>query len=344
MTASLAACTPRLEIQLDKIYQNTTLIVKKTGVLGVKTVGITKGCAGDPDIARTLAAAGVAAIGDAHYQNLERLKNAGINLPFWLIRSPLWGQIPQVVENTAVSLNSAPSTIERLAIQRQEIGSNHQAVLMLEAGDRREGLVPETLAALLGQMNAASRETVTGIGATFGCLTHLSPVQAQLNVVAGAARIFEKCLGRPPQIITLGGSSLLPPMLANPQLLRGVTHLRVGEAFLLGTDGLGNTIEGLWQDAIELVAEVVEVHERPKFTAAGREVLVGVGYQDLETADSVVTSPPGAAIAAATSDHLVLACQAQTEARVGQEVRIRPSYRAMLRAFLSPYVEKCKKG
>jgi ornithine racemase len=344
MSSTLDLSTPRLEIHLDKVFQNAEFIVKKLGVLGIKTVGITKGCAGDLSIAGAMISAGVAAIGDSHFQNIVKLKQGGVNFPFWMIRNPLSKQLSQIIENTEISFNSETSTIQRIADQNALSNSSHQVVIMVEVGDLREGIYPKDLGKFLNGLNTTARNSIAGIGATLGCLTHDQPARQHLELVTEAADMFKRHLGRPPQIVTLGGSCLIPLMLENPNLLRGVTHLRVGEAILLGMDGLGNQIDGLHQDAIELVAEVIEVHDHPKLGKDAREVAVGVGYQDMDAPDTQVTSILESKIIASTSDHTVLSCPSDMDVKVGAEVHFRLSYKAMLRAFISPYVEKCKIG
>ena len=51
-------------------------------------MGITKLILGNPTIAKTLVQAGISYLGDSRIENIIRMREAGINAHFILIRSP----------------------------------------------------------------------------------------------------------------------------------------------------------------------------------------------------------------------------------------------------------------
>ena len=61
---------PRLEIDLDRIYDNTRALGKILGERGISVTGITKASLGSPEVARAMVRAGVSAIGDSRIENI----------------------------------------------------------------------------------------------------------------------------------------------------------------------------------------------------------------------------------------------------------------------------------
>jgi predicted amino acid racemase len=133
-----------------------------------------------------------------------------------------------------------------------------------------------------------------------------------------------------------------------------VNDLRLGEAVLLGLDPVERRpIEGLRCDAVTLHAEVIESGSKPSLpwgtmaqTAFGErplvvdrgtvvQTIVALGRQDTDTTD--LNEPPGMAIVASSSDHLIT----WTDQRIapGTEVVFSPGYAAVLRAVSSRSVE-----
>ncbi|HEX7459691.1 MAG TPA: alanine racemase, partial [Acidimicrobiales bacterium] len=136
---------PRLEIDLDRIGHNTRALVRALGRRGIAVCGVTKATLGSPEVARAYLAAGVTSLGESRIENVEHLRQAGIDAPITLIRSPMLSQADRVVAGADVSLNSEVEVIERLSQSALRQGRRHGVVLMVELGDLREGIMPEAL-------------------------------------------------------------------------------------------------------------------------------------------------------------------------------------------------------
>ena len=126
------------------------------------------------------------------------------------------------------------------------------------------------------------------------------------------------------------------------------------EAILLGREPLyRQAIDGLFTDAIKLVAEVIESKIKPSlpwgkigqkaFGESGshvdrgpvRQSILAVGIQD--TDPEGLTPPLGTQIVGASSDYLII--ESETGAlNVGDEVALQPNYGALLRSMTSPFV------
>src|SRR5690606_37421248 len=75
-----------ITIDLGNIEDNACTVVST--LAGVAIVGVTKVTCGTPEIARAMLAGGVSALGESRLENIARMREAGIDGPFWLLRSP----------------------------------------------------------------------------------------------------------------------------------------------------------------------------------------------------------------------------------------------------------------
>ena len=83
---------PRLEIDLGKIAHNARTVRALFGARGVAVTAVTKAVLGAPAVARVLVESGITAIGDSRIENIRRMKEAGVDAEFMLIRSPMPSQ------------------------------------------------------------------------------------------------------------------------------------------------------------------------------------------------------------------------------------------------------------
>jgi len=131
---------------------------------------------------------------------------------------------------------------------------------------------------------------------------------------------------------------------------------RLGESILLGLAPLNRKpIEGLYTNAISLVAEVIEAKTKP-FTLC-REIvqsafgtlpaderdgkalrtILALGRQDIDSCG--LTAAPEIKVLGASGDHLILDT-GKHGATVGSEITFRLNYSALLRAMTSPFIVK----
>jgi predicted amino acid racemase len=79
---------PYVMIDLDKIEHNARVIDELCRAHGLAVVGVTKCTCGHPEIAQAMRRGGVAAIGESQLENIRRLKSAGVDTPYMLLRLP----------------------------------------------------------------------------------------------------------------------------------------------------------------------------------------------------------------------------------------------------------------
>jgi predicted amino acid racemase len=346
--------TPRVELRLDAIEGNTRTLVDRLAPRGIRVVAVTKAICGSPQVARALLRGGAAGIADSRVENLARLRDAEIGAPLTLLRSAL-GRAQQVVECADVSLNSEAVILSALSDAARAAGRTHAVVLMVELGDLREGVPVDQVIELARVADRLPGLHLIGLGTNLACQCGVVPDQRKMDQLSALADAVEAETGTTLSVVSGGNSANLEWALSTSDVGR-VDELRLGEALLLGTEPMyRHPIEGLRTDACTLVAEVIEVQDKPAQpwgsvaqaahgSAAPRpghgtvhQALVALGRQD--TDPEGLTPPAGLRILGASSDHLVLDA-GDHSLSVGDEVTFGMGYGALVRATTSPYVEQ----
>lgn len=346
---------PRLEIDLDRIQHNARTLVDRLASRGIAVTGVTKSTLGSPEVARTLLKAGVSAIGESRIENIEALRQAGLEATMVLIRSPMLSQADRVVQHADVSLNTELAVIERLSASAVVHRTTHGIVLMVELGDLREGILPVDLDAFVLATLALPNLALRGIGANLACQSGVAPDQQNMGELSALASSLEARFDLQLPVISGGNSANLDWALG-PFDPGRINDLRLGESILLGREPLRRRpIDGLHTDAFTLVAEVIEAKIKPtqawgeiNQTAFGlrspepdrgstARAIVALGRQDIDP--DGLEGPAGIEILGASSDHLVLDAGAVLP-RVGSELRFQLNYAALLAAMTSPFVTK----
>ncbi len=350
---------PRLEIRLDRIGHNARTLVKRLATRGISITGVTKATLGSAEIARELIVAGVVGIGDSRVENIEAMRNAGLSCPMTLLRSPMLSQIDSVVTHADVSFNSELDVIALLSRAARAQHRDHGIVLMVELGDLREGVLPGDLEAVARETLHLPNVTLVGIGTNLGCQSGVSPDQRNMSELSSLATSLESTFGLTFDVVSGGNSANLDWVFDCDDVGR-IDNLRLGESILLGREPLRRRpLDGLYGDAVTLVAEVIESKTKPtqawgeiNQTAFGLQpraedrgmttrVILGVGRQDVDP-DGLV-GPAGMEILGASSDHLVVDAGAARPV-VGSEMTFQVDYSALVRAMTSPFVARVFTG
>jgi predicted amino acid racemase len=344
-----------LTVDLAKIEANARALADRLPQLAI--VAVTKATCGSPEVARAMLAGGACAIGESRLANIERLRQAGIAAPVWLLRAPTPEQAADAVRLADVSLNTELATVQALDAAAGAARRAHRIVVMVELGDLREGLPAGDLPAFLDVAAGLDHVRVEGIGVNLACYGGVMPTRDNLGRLVELAKTAAGQLGRP--LLVSGGNSATLPMALAGSLPPGIDNLRVGESILLGVDTLAREpLLDLQRDAFMLSAPVIECKvkpsvpigeicqdafgNRPAFAQRGdrRRAILAVGRQD--TVPEVLHPvDPGIEVLGASSDHLVLDVEdLGSPPAVGDRVSFVPGYAALLQSFTSPYVEK----
>ena len=349
------SATATVTVDLTKIAENARCVF--SALAPRQLVGVTKVTCGSPEVGRAMIAGGATALADSRLENLARLREAGIGVPLWLLRSPTPALADDTVRLADVSLESEAVTIRALDAAAGRAGRRHGIVVMVDLGDLREGVMPAELPRLLDSVAALDHVDITGIGVSLTCYGAIVPTAGNLGELVRLAEEAERRLGR--RLFVSGGMSSSLDALVAGELPERVDNLRVGESILLGVSSVTREpILGLHTDAITLRAPVIECARKPsapRGTVAqdafgGRPVfedrgarlraICALGRQDAPP-EGLRPLDPGVEVLGASSDHLIMDVQERAEPPVvGDTIAFVPDYAATLRLFTSPYVAK----
>lgn len=346
---------PRLEIDLSKIAHNARKLKALYGAKGVHVAAVTKGVCGSPMIARTLLDSGIRSLADSRIANIRKMRQAGLNAHFLLVRSPMASEAEAVVDQADTSLNTEMSVIRRLAECASRRGVIHRIVLMAELGDLREGILPADLEPAVEQVLRLDGIELVGLGTNLACFGGIRPTEAKMQELSAIAEGIERAFGIRLALVS-GGNSANYQWFISTQNVGRVNHLRIGESILLGCDALTRKpIPGFRTDAFTLVGEVIELKTKPSrpygqvaqdafghmpiFEDRGpvRRAILALGRQDVDV--SAIRPRANVDVIGASSDHLILEAR-DASIEIGKEAEFDVAYGALLRAMTSPYVEK----
>lgn len=344
---------PRLEIVPGAIRTNTRILVDRLAPKGIRVTGVTKALGALPAVARAMLAGGATGLGDSRIRNVRRMRDAGIEAPVALIRSPMLSEVEEAVLLADTSLNTEAVVLDALAAAAMRHGRTHAVVLMVELGDLREGIAADEVVDAARTVVARRGLVLAGLGTNLACQSGVVPDQRNMDELSRLADAVEAACGIRLSVVSGGNSANLDWAMSTQDVGR-VDELRLGEAILLGTDPLHRrVVDGLRTDAVTLIGEVIEAKRKPSLpwgeiaqAAFGhqqpradrgpiRQVIVALGRQDVDP--DGLTTPPGMTVLGASSDHLVLDV-GDHDVSVGDELRFGLDYSALLRAATSPSV------
>ena len=291
--------TPRIEINVVKIAHNAKKLKGLYGSKNIGVFGVTKVVCGDPNIANALIKSGINTLADSRISNIQRMREAGIQAQFVLLRAPIPSQVESVVSHADISLNSELSVIKGLSKSAVKYNATHKIVLMVELGDLREGLMPHDLEDTVKEVLELKGITLAGIGTNLACLGGIKPDEEKMGHLSSLARDVEEKFGLTLEFVS-GGNSANYSWFISTEDVGKINNLRLGESIYLGRETLyRKPIPGLFTDAFTLAAEVIESKVKPsvpygevcqdafgnipEFQERGqiRRAILGIGLQDV---------------------------------------------------------------
>ena len=347
--------TPRIEINLGKIAHNAKTLNKLYGSKGITVTGVTKVVCGDPNIADVLVKSGISILADSRIANIRRMRNAGTQAQFILLRTPIPSQAEPVVRYADISLNSELSVIKGLSRSAIKQGIIHKIILMVELGDLREGMMPSDLENSVKEIIVLKGIELVGVGTNLACFGGIEPDEEKIGYLSAIVKNIEEKFGLTLAFVS-GGNSANYSWFISTKDTGKINNLRLGESIFLGCETLNRKhIPRLFTDAFTLITEVIEskikpsvpygtVHQdafgnTPKFQDRGqiRRAILGVGLQDVLV--SGLAPMLDIDILGASSDHIIVDAK-QIELKAGNEVAFNLNYGALLSSMTSPYVIK----
>lgn len=352
---------PRLQIDLNRIEENSRVVAELCGRYGIDLAGVTKAVCGLPKAARAMLRGGARQIGESRLQNIRRLRADGIRAEVLLLRIPMLSEVEEAVELADVSLNSELSVVGALSRAALSRGKRHRVIMMVDLGDLREGVLPRDAVEFARSIAALEGVELHGIGTNLACFGGVQPTVGHMEILVRIAEDIRRQLSIPLPVVS-GGSSANLRILAAGEMPRGINHLRVGEAILLGARqwmGLPESLTSqLCTDAFLLHAEIVDLKVKPSmpggqttvdafgyapaFEDRGeiRRAILGIGRQDVSP-DWLEPADPSITVLGSSSDHLIVEVPPErAEIQVGGKLAFRLSYGGLVSAMTSPYLHK----
>lgn len=357
---------PKLVIDLNKLKNNIDKVKMICDAEGIELAGIVKGCNGLIPCVEQFERAGCRWIGSSRLEQLEPLRNEGIQAELLLVRIPMLSEAEEVVRICDYSLNSEMAVIRELNKYAGIYDKKHHVILMEDLGDLREGFwdKEEMVDAALMIENEMHNLHLAGIGVNVGCYGSIMATTEKLQEIVDSAEMIENKIGRELEIISGGATSSLMRVM-DGNMPKRINMLRVGEGILLAYDLpalYGYDMENMYQDVFTLRGEVIEVKDKPShpvgeigFDAFGhkiqyedrgirRRALLAMGKLDYGHPDEIRCRTKGIEILGASSDHTILDIQELVNSggdlKVGDIVEFDINYLSMVYVTSSDNIKK----
>ena len=350
--------TPELEVHLNKIAHNAKFIKNLCDNNQIDVCIVTKGFCARMPIVKTIVNSGINFLADSRIQNIIKVKNQIPDIRYMLIRIPKISEAKDVIQYADISLQSQLEIIKVYSDIAVAKGKIHEIILMVDVGDLREGVMPENVMETVEGILKMEGIRLIGVGTNVGCYGGVMPTVENSEALVKIKKDIEEYFDIELKYIS-GGSTCTTKLLLKGRLPKEINNLRIGEAVILGEDSTdGIFIDGLYQDAFILNAEVVELMTKPSvpigevgYDAFGckpvfldkgmrKRAILSIGRQDVRI-EALTPLIKGAEILGASSDHLLLDITDCTEKIApGSIVSFRCAYSAVLTLTTSPYVYK----
>ena len=365
---------PELEINLDALAHNLRLVRHREQAWGFRFLPVLKMVASHPEIVAFLRRQGYGCHGIADMtEHLLYGQEPPARAGRVLINLAPPDRTDDVVRLFERSSFSCEATFRALDAAARAAGLHHEALLMVDIGDMREGIPQDEAPALLRAVAAASQRAargpgahVAGIGVNLGCLYGTCPDAENMARLETLAARAGDLLGHALHRVSLGGTIFWNWFARRhghgPHLPPGcIMEFRMGDPLLLGWDMyrdqalLGGDFR---QDIFRLTATVLEVTERdirpPRQSVHnGRGLpadcpVLGKRLRALVDCGSLHTDVQGLTLPRAdwritdfSGNYAVLDVSACPQAPVtGDHVRFIPSYWAVARTCRMPHIRK----
>lgn len=347
---------PRVVVDLQKVEQNTRIISDACKADGVEIMGVTKVFCGVKEIAEAEVKGGIKYLADSRIENLMKLKD--LSPEKVLLRLPMISQAKKVVEFADISLNSELKTIEALNGAAKSLNKQHKIILMVDLGDLREGILPSQIDDVVKMILTFEHIKLHGIGVNLTCYGGVIPSEVNLGQLVEIAEHVEKTYDITLEIVS-GGNSSSYYLVPQEKLPKKINNLRMGEILVLGREtAYGDAVDGMHDDAFIFEAEIVELKEKasiptgeigmdafgnkPTFVDKGirKRAILAAGVQDVK-ADQLIPLDDQIDFLGSSSDHMIWdVTDSKLNYQVGDIVRFKLEYGAMLSLFTSEYIGK----
>lgn len=347
---------PRIIINEAKFKNNVKRAIEICKDKNIEVLAVTKGFVGNRRMAELYYEAGIRYFGDSRLDNFEVYKDIPGHKQ--MLRLPMLEEIPRLVGLCNSSLNGDLVVIKAISDYCLKVNKVHDIVLMIDLGDRREGILPEDTLKVVKEILECKGVNLIGLGCNFGCYGARVPSkEAMAKFVSLKAQIEQTYNIKLTHMS--GGNSLSLHMVWENTMPEEVNFLRMGFAMIFGTEDMyRQTIKGMYRDAFRCEAEVVEVDfksslpvgvcgidafgHKPVFEDIGdiKRLILAIGKLDTMF-DAMYPYDQDLKILGGSSDHLIINAQdSKLNYKAGDVVTFGLDWGSLLYLFNSKFVEK----
>ena len=177
---------PELRVDVDAIGRNTEVVASLLRGRGLRLVGVTKGCLGEPRVAAAMLAGGAIALADTRDLNLARLRAALPAAELHRIHLPSLTEPFDPGDVTYVTSREGAAAVAALG----SAGAPRRVMIQVETGDEREGVPAEALLELAAAIAAEPRLALEGVSTNYACfLGAAEGIETSVEAVAKAAAL-----------------------------------------------------------------------------------------------------------------------------------------------------------
>ncbi len=350
-----------LKLKEDKLLHNYRFLNDLFASQDIEWGVVSKLLCGNEAYLKLLVDFGAREILDSRISNLKRIKAINPVVQTVYIKPPAGKQITQVVKYADVSFNTGFETIKMLSDEacRQEV--LHKVIIMVEMGDLREGVMGNDLMDFYERTFNLPGVKIVGLGTNLNCLHGVMPSADKLVQLSLYSQLIEAKFDEKIPWISAGTSVTLP-LLFNKQLPVAVNHFRIGETLFFGNNLVtDDPVPGMETDIFELVAQIIEVTEKPKipigelaanpagevfevnpadFGKKSYRAILDVGRLDISP-EYVIPLDEGTSVVGASSDMLVVDLEENNKHyKVGDHMQFSLKYMGALSLLNSRYIDK----
>lgn len=328
----------QLNICLSKIKYNALILQHIFDKRDIHLTPVIKSIAGDIQIVNALMEVGMTHFADSRIDNIKNLniKNAS----FMLLRPTEKSELEDLLHYTKMSIQTEISTIRDINQLAASLNKTHQVLLMIDWKDGREGILTYDLIEYIHEIMNMKHIKIIGVAFNFMCFQSSAPSENDIFDINRYICAAEKEMGFKFKLVSGGNSSMIPQLMYND--LGKINELRIGESLFRGVNTTNNNeISCLYQDAITLEAEIIEIKPRIDINSQQPflQAIVNIGYVDTMI-DDIEPVDNNLAILGGSSDHLMLDLNNSDCYKLGDKIEFKLGYKALAHSMYLPHLKK----
>ena len=324
----------RIRINLTKIVQNFHIVQKICQDNKIELAVVTKCCCGDQKIIQYLIEAGMEIIAESQPKNLQGIGS----------------KVKKIMLHSSLSSLEKKFICDFIYIADQEIlkkycrsslSKQSQVIIPIELGDMRDGILPNEIIPFLKEAAITKNVRIAGFSANFGCFKANEPTMNWFNSFIECVKEVEYQVGFKPILLSIGGTVILN-LLRNDICPAEINQLRIGTGIFLGYDPtLEVEIPYLNQDTFILEGEILEINNNKNNDFYQKRAIIDFGYASASLAIGLRSVLQGVEIIGLSQDVTIVdITNTNVPLFIGDSIEFFLTYHPLIRAMISPYVDK----